>query len=128
MTERMKAADFGRLRKKDRRRVRGTKPVTRHGIKFDSTREADRYDALLLLKKAGKISDLKRQVQIPLQGQMDYIRTPTGREMVYVADFQYVDHDQGGVIVTEDAKGYPTDTYKMKRAILAAMGIEVIEV
>lgn len=113
---------------KGTQRVQGTKRVKRHGISFHSTKEADRYDFLLMRLKAGEISQLQLQVPIPLMGQLDAIRTPTGLEMTYRADFQYIDHQLGDAVVIEDAKGYPTEVYKIKKAILAAMGIEVEEV
>ena len=47
--------------------------------------------------------------------------------MRYIADFQYVDVKLG-LVVIEDAKGFSTDTFKLKRAILAAMGLQVVEV
>ena len=95
----------------------GNKKVEVDGIVFDSKREARRYLELALLEKAGKIRDLKRQVEfelIPTQyetferygkrGQ----RLKDGQRVVekkcfYVADFAYWDGDQR---VVEDVKGY----------------------
>lgn len=111
--------------KPDRRRVRGTKKTTRHGIKFDSKREADHWDRLLLLQRAGRICNLERQVSVALQGRDGPIRTPTGREMRAVVDFRFVDWDRNGETVWQDAKGYETEVSRIKRAILAAMGIVV---
>jgi len=45
--------------------------------------------------------------------------------MIYLADFQYFDV-RLNCMVTEDAKGHPTDTFVMKKAILAAQGAEVV--
>lgn len=101
------------------------KRVTAHGHTFDSKREARRYGELLLLQAAGEISKLERQVKIPLYGRDGPILTPTGRQMHYVADFRYVDADSG-LTVIEDAKGMETDVFKIKRAILAAQGVEVV--
>lgn len=42
--------------------------TVRHGITFDSKHEADRYDELRLLLKAGKIHDLKLQQTYTLVG------------------------------------------------------------
>lgn len=111
---------------RDNRRVRGTKRVTVWGQEFDSKREAQRYQDLKMLERAGEIRGLERQVPVELVGAQDHIRTPTGKPMKYIADFYYFD-TRSGLWVYEDAKGYPTDTYKMKRAILAAMGIEIRE-
>jgi hypothetical protein len=82
---------------------------------------------LQMLEKARQISHLERQHPVILEGKQDAIRTPTGRPMKYVADFRYFDLRLNAWVI-EDAKGHPTDTYKMKRAVLAAMGVEVREV
>ena len=42
------------------------KKVERHGLKFDSEREADRYDYLIDCQRRGLISELKRQVEFIL--------------------------------------------------------------
>lgn len=62
--------------------------TVRHGITFDSKHEADRYDELQLLLKAGEIHDLKLQQTYKLVGAQ---RTPTGavvRAVTYIADFR----------------------------------------
>lgn len=128
MTERVKAEDYKALFKSGRKRVKGAEKVEYNGIKFDSKRERDRYEELCHLYKAGEIYDLRLQVPINLTGQLAPILTETGLNMRYIADFVYKDNKLGGAVVVEDAKGFPTDVYKMKKAILAAMGIEVQEV
>lgn len=102
------------------------KRVEAHGYTFDSKKEARRYGELLILQDAGEICRLERQVKIPLHGRDGPILTPTGRQMHYVADFRYVDWRKNGRIVIEDAKGMETDVFKLKRAILAAQGVEVV--
>ena len=97
------------------------------GIKFSSRREARRWAALTLLQRAGQITGLKRQVKIGLMGAHGPILTPTGRPAFYIADFVYRDTARGTEVV-EDAKGFPTPEYKLKRAILAAQGIKIVEV
>ena len=47
--------------------------------------------------------------------------------MHYVADFVYRDLTTGREVI-EDAKGHKTETYLMKKAILAAQGVTVEEV
>lgn len=86
------------------------------GEKFDSRKEARRWQDLRLLEKAGEISDLRRQVKytlIPAQREEPTF-TKTGkpklgavieREVAYVADFQYLDNRTGETVV-EDVKGY----------------------
>lgn len=97
------------------------------GIRFDSAREAHRWAALRLLQKGGLIRDLRRQVRIPLRGENgEPLRfVPSGRAAFYVADFAYHDIPKG-LDVIEDAKGFETKEFKLKRAILAAQGVEII--
>ena len=96
------------------------------GIRFDSVKEANRWHTLRLLERAGYIRDLKRQVRIPLEGKAGPIRfKPSNRAAVYVADFAYHDVPKG-VDVIEDTKGFQTPEFKLKRAVLAAQGVEII--
>ena len=108
-----------------RRNKYGNAKVMFQGIKFDSKRERDHYIILKDREKRGEISDLAIQVPIFLMGRDGPIRTPTGRRMYYKADFVY---RENGVAVVEDAKGFPTPEYKIKKAILLAQGVEIIEV
>lgn len=100
--------------------------VTIGGLKFDSKKEGARWGALCVLERAGKISDLRRQVRIPLLGRDGLIRSEKGRVLVYVADFVYRLPD--GSEVVEDAKGFRTKEYILKRAVLAAQGVNIREV
>lgn len=128
MTETISASDYQAMLAKqaqpDKGRVRGTKRVTVQGIKFHSVRESKRWLLLRDREKRGEIMELQLQVPILLQGQNGPILTPTGRQMIYKADFQYFDNVALRWVI-EDAKGHETDTFIMKRAILAAMGVEV---
>jgi hypothetical protein len=105
----------------------GNRKTVLDGITFDSAKEAKRWAELKLLEREGGIDCLQRQVPIELHGQLGFIRTKTGRIMTYVADFTYTDKRAREVII-EDAKGFQTPEYKLKRAILAAMGITIREV
>lgn len=110
----------------DRRRVRGTqRTTTPDGITHDSKTEAQRWEELKLLQAAGDIRGLRRQVPVPLIGRDGPIMTDSGNQQrTYKADFVYVDHKLG-VTVIEDRKGHETDVFKIKKAILAAMGIKI---
>ena len=110
-------------------RIKGARRVTVDGIAFDSRREMRRWCILQLRLKAkpAEIGDLRRQVKFALHGRDGPILTPTGRQMHYVADFVYRDLKTGREVV-EDAKGHKTETYLMKKAILAAQGVTVEEV
>lgn len=111
---------------KDRRRVRGTKrTTTADGITHDSKTEAQRWEELKLLQAAGKICGLRRQVDIGPIGRDGPILTDGGKQQrAYKADFVYVDNALG-ITVIEDRKGHETDVFKLKKAILAAQGIEI---
>ena len=83
------------------------KKVMIDGIKFDSKKEANRYQELKLMQRAGIISDLQRQVKyvlIPSQKGDD--GRVVERPCTYIADFVYV--DENGKKVVEDTKGYRT--------------------
>ena len=105
----------------------GAKSTILGGEKFASKREAKRWLELQLLQRGGVILDLRRQVKITLQGLYGPILTPTGRKAHYVADFVYFDA-KSGLEVIEDAKGFPTPEYRLKKAILAAQRVIVVEV
>ena len=100
----------------------GAKKVkTADGQEFDSQKEYRRWCELKLLQRAGRISDLKRQVQYELIPKQDGERACT-----YVADFVYIDSD--GNTVVEDTKGVRTDAYKIKRKLmLQKYGIRIKE-
>lgn len=132
MTERMTAQEYQASRQaeapqgEDRRRVRGTKrTTTADGITHDSKTEAQRWEELKLMQKAGEICGLKRQVSIGLIGRDGPIMTDSGKQQrVYKADFVYVDNKLG-ITVIEDRKGHETDVFNLKKAILAAQGMEI---
>jgi len=105
----------------------GAKKTQVGEIKFASKKEANRWQELQVLERCGAISNLQRQVKIELMGQYRPLYTRTGRKMRYVADFTYIDNDSK-ILVIEDAKGFKTKEYEVKRAIVAAMGLEIREV
>ena len=92
-----------------------SKKIKWNGETFDSKREFNRYQELLLLQRAGKISDLERQVRINLMPpQKDEHGKVIERAVTYIADFVYFDTEQNKTIV-EDAKGVRTPEYILKR-------------
>ncbi len=93
-------------------------------LKFDSLRERARYEVLLAMLAAGDISALDRQVVFVLAPAV----TIAGRKrppLRYIADFVY---QRDGKSVVEDAKGRITEGYRIKRHLLAAQGISIVEV
>lgn len=95
----------------------GNKKVTINGITFDSQAEAERYEELLWLEKAGKIAGLKLQVPFVIIPTLVLPDGTKWRETRYVADFRYYDREQQ-VWVTEDVKGFETEVYKLKRKLM----------
>ena len=91
---------------------------------FDSKREYERWVYLKMLQREGKIHLLKRQVPYVLvPGQKT--DTVTERPVKYIADFVY---DRDGRTVVEDAKGYKTPDYIIKRKLMLWVhGIEIKE-
>ena len=96
------------------------------GITFDSKREAKHWQELQLRKKAGEITDLQRQVDLPLCCPS---REHDGTSQVvahYRADFIYCEK---GVTHVVDAKGKRTRMYDLKKKWLYLQsGIEIEEV
>ena len=92
---------------------------------FDSQREARRYDELVLLLKAGKISDLRLQQTFTLQEGYISASGDAVRALTYKADFYYT---KGGKSIVEDVKGVKTEAYKIKKKLMQERGIEIIEV
>lgn len=90
--------------------------ITRNGITYDSQKEAQRHAMLKLLERAGKITDLKRQVKFELlPAQRDAKGKVIERACSYIADFTYYEN---GVYIVEDTKGYRTPEYKLKRKMM----------
>jgi len=110
-----------------------TKPII-DNITFDSGREGTRYCELKLLERAGEITDLELQPKIPIEiggvrVMMKSKRYSNGRQLVYKADFRYYCCKERRFII-EDVKmqsGHRTELYKIKRALVQAMGLDIRE-
>jgi hypothetical protein len=117
------------------------KKVIVNGEIFDSEKEYKRYRELLLLEKAGAITDLKRQVKfvlVPTQYETFERYGKRGRRLKdgkrcvergvdYYADFVYTEN---GKQVVEDTKSEPTKTesFVIKRKLMLYIhGIRVRE-
>jgi hypothetical protein len=89
------------------------------GVIFASKREAKRYSELKLAERNGDISNLELQPKFPLIVNGKKIAT-------YIADFRYTEHGQ---VVIEDAKGFRTAVYRLKKKMVEAQyDVEIIEV
>ena len=104
-------------------KYRNTK-TTVAGVTFDSKREAARHAELLLLQRAGHITDLRLQVPFELVKGVKFAGAARARPALrYVADFVYTERDKQ---VIEDVKGVETTEFKIKRHLmLALLGLEV---
>lgn len=111
------------------------------GMIFASKKELNRYIELTQLEKRGQISNLQRQVKfvlIPTQREPSTERYTRGakkgqpkegrlieKECYYKADFVYY---VNGELVVEDAKGYRTEEYKIKRKLMLYLhGVKIVE-
>lgn len=107
-------------------------------IRFDSKKEARRYDELMAMLQAGKIRDLKLQQQFTLQEAYTTTEGVRVRAIRYQADFtyqkpQFVDRDGEWIwgLVVEDVKSRATKTraYAMKKKLMQErFNIEIQEV
>ena len=103
-------------------------PAARTGIKFDSQKEARRYDELMTMLRAGIISDLRLQPQFTLQESYVAETGERIRAIRYTADFSY---RFGGKLVVEDVKSTATRTkeyLRNKKFMRSKYGIDVQEV
>lgn len=85
---------------------------------WDSDIERERYHELLLLQRAGKISDLRRQVPIQLLPSQYIDGKCVERGVKYICDFVYV---EDGQTIYEDVKSPITrknKDYIIKRKML----------
>lgn len=100
--------------------------VTVGGETFDSQREMERYHHLRILQRAGRISELERQVVFELAPAV-VVQGRKRPPLRYVADFVYREAGAAGLTV-EDVKGAITPEYRIKRHLMAVKGIQIKEV
>lgn len=124
-----------------------TERVTASGavLRFDSQKEARRYDQLILRQQAGEIRDLRLQVDFTLQEAYTDLEGRRVRAIRYRADFTYRERDlteetladskgwpcESWRLVVEDVKSKPTRTreYLIKRKLMKERhGIDITEV
>ncbi len=121
------------------------KMVVRHGIRFDSIKEADRWDFLVLMERQGIIRNLQRQVwltilpdeyeEVPqqLKTKVRMVRRRSFIGVRYRADFVY---EKDGKTVYEDLKstkdrkkwreGAVDDVFQLKMKMLhCLLGIDL---
>lgn len=114
---------------RSRKNKYGNEKVELDGHKFDSKKEARRYAELKLMEKAGEIKDLELQKPYVIQPSFFDRQGKRQTAIKYVADFVYVDKD--GNTIIEDVKSPATRkdrVYRMKKKMMAYMGLEITEV
>jgi hypothetical protein len=112
----MTIEEYRKLIKESENKYGAKKTTTIDGKTFDSIKEANRYTSLLLLQRAGVISDLQTQVKFVLiPTQRDAEGKLLEKECSYKADFVY---KRDGETVVEDTKGFKTPEYIIKRKLM----------
>lgn len=99
-------------------------------LRFDSQKEARRYDFLIERERRGEIRDLRLQVDFTLQEAYTDTEGRRVRAIRYRADFTYHEGAKG-VQVVEDVKSRATRTreYAVKKKLLKdRFGIDITEV
>ena len=124
-----------------------TERVTASGavLRFDSQKEARRYDVLAARLQAGQIRDLRLQVEFTLQEAYTDTEGCRVRAIRYKADFTYYRPPENGshaaywadqtgtpwVLVVEDVKSRATKTQKYaikKKLLKERFGLDITEV
>lgn len=108
----------------------GNKKTVSSGLRFDSKKEAKQYEKLKVLELIGEISDLQTQVKFSLiPSQYEGIgkqRACVERECSYLADFTFI---RNGSLVVQDAKGFKTPEYRIKKKLMLSVhGIKIEEI
>ena len=83
------------------------------GIKFDSKKEASRYQELRLLQRSSVITSLILQPSFVLQEKFRK-NGKAIRSIKYIADFSYY---EDGKRIIEDVKGVQTEVFKIKKKL-----------
>lgn len=94
----------------------GAKKTEYRGVVYDSKFEAQRAYELDMLQRAGRISDLQRQVRFILQEGYVNNQGKSIRPISYIADFTYTER---GKKIVEDTKSPATRTaeYRIKKKL-----------
>jgi len=123
MDEQMRKADVQRIAKEALKKTRkkpkyGNVKTWVGDQQFDSKKEAKRYGQLVLLERAGEITDLECQVSFEFVIEGKVLKSKAKRRIKYIADFVYWEK---GERVVEDVKSVATEadrTYRIKRALM----------
>lgn len=104
----------------NRRSKYNSKKTKVMGITFDSKKEANYYLYLLSLKQSGTITSIELQKSFVVASYL-------GKDIKYKADF-FVTWSHGNTSVI-DVKGFLTELYKLKRALMKEKyDIDIVEI
>ena len=92
-------------------------PTDSGGYHFDGRNEARRYQELLLLLRAGEISELVVHPVYELEPKFRRANGEAVRAIKYEGDFEYI---EGGKVVVEDVKGVQTAVFLLKQKLFWA--------
>ena len=110
----------------------GNVKTERAAIRFDSKKEAARFDQLMVMQAAGQIKDLRLQVEFTLQPAYTTTDGERVRAIRYLADFTYLRRDgDTWEYVVEDVKSRATKTkvYEMKKKMMVErLGLTITEI
>lgn len=110
----------------------GNRRTVSSGITFDSAKESRRHGELLLLVRAGEITNLVLQPKfwLEINGKPILLKSkgfPNGRRASFKPDFRYT-RVSDGAIVCEDTKSPPsrTEAYVLRRGVFEAMYPDIV--
>jgi hypothetical protein len=109
------------------RRKYGNKPTIVDGLKFDSAREAKRWQELKLLERARSITELERQITYELAPSVSIAGEARRRPALrFKLDFRYFDRE-GMQTVHEDCKGFADTAFRIRQHLMKSVhGIDVV--
>lgn len=113
--------DLNKIRKEKAKKKEGRvkaaeRSVARDGRSMASKLERDVYEMLKLMQRCGEIRNLKCQVQVHL----------TLASILYKPDFAY--ETKSGVTEYVEAKGFETETWRIKRRLWMHYGLGPLHV
>lgn len=89
---------------------------------FDSKREAERWCHLRVLERAGRITELRRQVAYVLAPSVKFTGARAAKPAIrFIADFEYV---EAGARIVEDVKSTVTaklPAFQLKRHLMKSI-------
>jgi hypothetical protein len=105
----------------------GAVPTVVDGVRFASKAEFNRWYDLSMLERAGKISQLERQVVYELAPSVHIQGEPRRRPALRcIVDIRYFDIAKGHFVI-EDTKGQDTPVSRIKRHLMKSIhGIDVV--